>query len=395
MRFISADIIFPITKPPIKDGVLVIENNGKILDLLDPLSDDITRDMEIEKFSGLICPAFVNAHCHLELSHLKGKFSIGKGLSFFINEMIEKRKAAEEEIFEAMAKADLEMYENGIAIAGDISNHASSINTKHNSKIYYHTFIELFDIYPERAVPVFNDGLAIQKKFSEAGLKSSIVPHAPYTVSENLLKLISDHALIFSDLISIHNQETLSENEMFESGTGILLEKLRQISPRYIDWQPKNATSLKVILNSIDKNIPLQLVHNTFSDAEDIQTAIKNHENLYWCLCPNANLFIENSLPDIQYLADSNCNITLGTDSYASNTSLSILDELITISRYYPLLELSDLLKWATINGAAFFKVDTQYGSFENGKNPGIILIDNIDTEKLRLRSDSKIVRII
>lgn len=370
MQLFSADIIFPIHLPPIENGVVVVDDNGKIIDLLDPSKDVISDSLSIEKYSGVLCPGFVNTHCHLELSYLKGKFSQKKGLPFFIGEMVEKRGSNDDTIIPAMTEADAEMYSSGIVAVGDISNSSVSIDIKKGSKIYYHSFIELFDIFPDRAESVLANGIELQSKFSEAGLNTSIVPHAPYTVTSILMKMICQNAEETGSILCIHNQETASENEMFEKGSGSLIEKLRKMTGVYVDWKPTGKPSLRSVIEHFGKNNRLQLVHNTFTKSDDVRNASLIHPMLFWCLCVNANLFIENALPDIALLMNEKCKLTVGTDSYASNTSLSILDELKTISLNFPTIELSELLQWSTLNGASFLGIENRFGSFERGKLP-------------------------
>jgi cytosine/adenosine deaminase-related metal-dependent hydrolase len=133
------------------------------------------------------------------------------------------------------------------------------------------------------------------------------------------------------------------------------------------------------------------LVHNTYSTLEDINWAHLYSSVIYWCFCPNANLYIENRLPDFQTFINSACRILVGTDSYASNKSLSILEELKTISRHAPQIKLNMLLKWATLNGADFFGWKNELGSLQKGKSPGINLITDINTESLSLTESSSV----
>ena len=79
MRYISADYIFPISSPPIPNGIVVIDKNGTIIDI--GQSSTIKHQTSaLEKRSGIICPGFINTHCHLELSYLKGSISEKKGM---------------------------------------------------------------------------------------------------------------------------------------------------------------------------------------------------------------------------------------------------------------------------------------------------------------------------
>ena len=116
-------------------------------------------------------------------------------------------------------------------------------------------------------------------------------------------------------------------------------------------------------------------------------------QQLFFCLCPNANLYIENSLPPIELFREQQCKLVLGTDSLASNHGLDILDEIRTIQRQYPQVPLEEMLKWATLNGAEALQLDRNLGSFDKGKKPGVILIENIDG--MRLTELSRVRKLI
>ncbi|MEJ7674530.1 MAG: amidohydrolase family protein [Chitinophagaceae bacterium] len=120
------------------------------------------------------------------------------------------------------------------------------------------------------------------------------------------------------------------------------------------------------------------LVHNTFtkqSDIDFIKQEQENFEKTYFCLCINANKYIEDWLPPVELFLKNDCNIVLGTDSLASNSSLNLLDEMKTIQNIVPDITLEVMLQWATINGAKVLEMDKKLGSFEKGKKPGCSLI--------------------
>jgi len=116
------------------------------------------------------------------------------------------------------------------------------------------------------------------------------------------------------------------------------------------------------------------LVHNTVSSKADVEFAEKSHHDLYWCLCPQANLYIENTLPDVDLLISENVKITLGTDSLASNHQLNILSEMKTLQEHKK-VDFDKLLQWATHNGAEFLGLSQQFGTLQTGKKPGLNLI--------------------
>lgn len=115
-----------------------------------------------------------------------------------------------------------------------------------------------------------------------------------------------------------------------------------------------------------------------------IEYARQNLSGLHFCLCVNANLYIENSLPPIKKLMDAGAHIVLGTDSYSSNQQLSIAAEIRSIRQHYPMVPIETILQWATLNGASALGRSDELGSFEKGKFPGVVLLDQ-DLEARRL----------
>jgi len=222
MRKITADHIFPVNtkgdSSPLKEAVIITDDQGKILSI-DQRKDHDPASLEIHK--GAIIPGFINTHCHLELSHMKGKVATGTSLIPFISNVVSFRDSPEEEIMEAIAKADQEMYDGGIVAVGDISNKVDTKSQKEKSKINYYTFVEMFDFMQDSwTEQEYEKYMAVyQEQASDNGNKKSAVPHAPYSVSKSLFQKIN--ALNEKEAtVSIHNQETPPENELFLQKTG-------------------------------------------------------------------------------------------------------------------------------------------------------------------------------
>ena len=124
-------------------------------------------------------------------------------------------------------------------------------------------------------------------------------------------------------------------------------------------------------------------MHNTFSHESDLQAIAVNGKMNFLCACPKANLYIENRLPDYELWLKNDLKICIGTDSLASNNSLNIFEEIKTIQQHFPQISFATLLKWATLNGAEFLGIEKKYGSFEIGKKPGVVLINNETSTRL------------
>ena len=134
-------------------------------------------------------------------------------------------------------------------------------------------------------------------------------------------------------------------------------------------------------------------MHNTLTSKADIVAAQKWSQRVYWATCPNANLYIENRLPNYQYFLDENARVTIGTDSLTSNWQLSVLEEMKTIARYQSYVPFATMLEWATLNGAKALGFDATLGSIDVGKTPGLnVLNTNIHGD---LKAHTRVKRLI
>ena len=384
ISYLSASWIYPVSTAPLKNGVIALHNDGTIQEVFSAEEAKAKNLQDIQYYEGILVPGLINTHCHLELSHLKGKIPMHTGLPGFVQQVIQQRNSSAEEIENAMYAADEEMYLNGIVAVGDISNQTVSKEVKLQSKLYYHTFVEAMGFNPGKAAEIIAAAKLIRTAFSP--LKATIVPHAPYSVSAELFNEINAVSGISGESVSIHNQETADENAFFESKSGHFLKLYEFLGLDISFFKVQGKSSLQTYLPMLSAAPRTLLVHNTFSSKADLEFAVATHPLLFWCLCPNANLYIEDRLPDIALLKDAGVTLTLGTDSLASNQQLNILAEMYSLQQEAG-ISFEELLRWGTINGAAFLGIDTIYGSFEKGKKPGLNLIVEMDGSGLTPKS--------
>ena len=342
---------------------------------------------DVEVYSGVLSPGFVNCHCHLELSHMKGVIPEGTGLVDFLSTVIRQRAEAAppEGVAEAIAAGEQEMLDNGIMAVGDICNTADTVAQKALGRLYYHNFIETMGFVEEGAAARFAHSLAVFNAFAEAYQlpieSNSIVPHAPYSVSGALFRLIAGFP--GNHLLTIHNQESETENEWLLSGKGDFLRLYAALGLDVSFYRGTGKRSLESFLPYFYRNQSLILVHNVATGAEDVRAARAGGPDLYFCLCPNANLYISGQLPDVELLQRQGCRIVIGTDSLASNRQLSILEELKTLQRAFPGLPTPTLLQWATAGGAEALQAEGVLGTFAAGKQPGVVLIEGGEGDRL------------
>ncbi len=377
-RKFQAEKIFDGRKFIDQQQVLITKEDGTI----EAIVSASEAGDDIQKLDGIISPGFINCHCHLELSHMKGIIPEKTGLVDFVWKIVTERHHPEEEILRAISDAEDEMLQNGIVAVGDICNNALTIPQKQKARLAYYNFIESSGWLPSIAESRFERAKTLLEQYETVNrqlstVNCSIVPHAPYSVSENLWQTIQPY--FEGKVVSIHNQETAFEDEFFVQGTGDFNRMYELMKIDNSHHQPTKRSSLQSYFEKLTEAKNILLVHDTFTKQADIDFARQLSTvncQLFFCLCINANQYIEDALPPIELFRKNDCNIVLGTDSLASNWSLNIADEIKTIRKYFPDIELEEILSWATLNGAKALDMNRTLGSLEKGKTPGVVHFD-------------------
>jgi len=357
--------------------VLEVADDGRIIAL-----HDSSREQEAIHYDGVLCPGFVNVHCHMELSHMRSIIPERTGLIPFLQQvMMQRENFTDEQKQAARHIAYEEMLGNGIVAVGDIANSTDTLDLRALDKLHVHTFIEAIGFTETHAQQRFDFSKKVFDDFVTQSLKTktltqSIVPHAPYSISPSLFGLINDFDQ--NALISIHNEESIEENKFYTDKSGAVNDLLNGFNIDSSFFTPSGRSSLQTYTEWFSASHPFIFVHNTYSTIEDVRYAQQKFPGTYWCLCPNANKYIENRLPDIDMLLMEAKNICIGTDSLASNQRLSVLAELYTIKRQYAGLDWGLLLRWGTFNGARALQ-HSRIGSIEPGNIPGIVQVTGLD----------------
>ncbi len=367
-RKFTADKIFNGTSL-LGGKVLIASREGKIIDLVEKAE----AGEEIEVYEGIISPGFINCHCHIELSHLKNIIPQHSGLVDFLIAVMKVRNAPPWQMMEAMSKAEEELYHSGTVAIADICNTSDSISLKQNSRLHWHNFVEVSGFVNATADERFEQAKIIEDSFAKLPFRYSIIPHAPYSVSKKLFHLINDHS---RQQLSIHNQETHSENELYKNKSGDLLRLYDELGIDISFFEATGKTSFQSWLPNFTHHQKIISVHNTHISQHDLDES----REVTFCICINANLYIENALPPLPLLIKNKCPVVIGTDSYASNTQLNMVEEMKTIQQHFPNIDMATLLTWATSNGAETLGIMSNFGSFDKGKNPGIVLLENVDS---------------
>ena len=393
---VAASFIYTLdSAEPIVNGYVEYDDDGTILET-GPCEDPESEQVFYR--NGAIVPGFVNAHCHVELSHLHRKFRKGTGMAGFIDQINALRDWAGRDVKQVLVKEWMDkMWADGVSAMADISNDDSSFDVKKSHPMYTRTFLEVFGSEPHMCEGVMKDVTELKRIADEAGIDAAPTPHSCYTMSPQLLTS-SAMAGLESGYLSYHSQESQEEEDLLLTGTGSMYENRKRSG---MSTPPVTGeSSLKYFIGRLaaGKQPPydghILLVHNVCLRQDDIDAAKTVMKNVYWAICPLSNIFIHNALPPVELMRKNGLDIMVGTDSLSSNDDLDMVKELCCIHANFPQVPMTEMLEWACLNGARFLSKEDVLGSIVTGKKPGIVLVHDVD-RKGQLTETSHSERII
>ena len=395
IKRIAASYVYTLeSAEPLRNGFVEYdENDGTIIRTgvcEDPQSEGILQ--------GALVPGFVNAHCHVELSHLHGKFYKGSGMAGFIDQINALRDWAGREVKQELVRKWMDkMWNDGVSAMADISNDDSSFDIKASHNMYTRTFLEVFGSEPEMCDGVMSDVTDLDALAQEKGIDAAPTPHSCYTMSPALLSA-SAAAGLAKGYVSYHSQESQEEEDLLLTGTGAMYEN--RVRNGMSTPPVTGESSLKYFIDRLASVVPapydqhILLVHNVCLKQDDIDAAKKVMNNVYWAICPLSNIFIHNALPPVELMRKNGLAITVGTDSLSSNDDLSMIKEIACIHENFPEVPMNEIFAWASLNGARFLSREDILGSFAPGKRPGIVLVNGLDADGY-VTSESTSIRLV
>lgn len=382
MKRIAAEYLYTLDSyEPLVNGFVEYDYDGTIVSVGE--CEDVGKEETFYK--GALVPGFVNTHCHIELSHLQGKFAKKTGMAGFIDQINALRDISDRTSrMECIRKWMDRLWSQGVSAMGDISNGDESFPAKAASPMYTRTFLEVFGSEPEDCAKVMESVGQLQEKVAGYGLDAAPTPHSCYTMSPELLTAAS-RAALDSGYLSYHSQESLQEEQMLVSGSGALYENRKRLgmSTPPVTGRP----SLFYFLDRIGKIHPapfeehILLVHEVCLTEEAADAVNDKLKNAFVALCPMSNIFIHDTLPPVALMRRKGMKITVGTDSLSSNDTLDIVGEMHCLQKAFPYISLGEILTWACRNGALFLGKEKGLGTIAPGKRPGIVLIEGLDAD--------------
>jgi cytosine/adenosine deaminase-related metal-dependent hydrolase len=315
--------------------------------------------------SALIIPGLVNAHTHLELTGLKNPLTNAGSFTDWISKLVHARRQwTREQIFSSAQEGMQLSLASGTTLVGDISSSAVSCAFE-NQQLRRVYFEEVLAFAPDRADEILSS-LHLEKEISGQPLSvHGISPHAPYSVSAQLYQGAAKLARIMHKPLSTHAAETLAELQFLKTGTGEFRDFLNALNLLPLNWKPPGLAPI-AYLDSLGVLGPsCLLAHCNYLDKESIETIANSHSHVVYC--PRSHHFFGHTNHPIRSLLDSGINVSLGTDSLASNESLSLIDEMRFLFKTRKDLQPEEILQAATLNGAAALGFDGVLGCLKSG----------------------------
>ncbi len=380
MKRFTAEYVYTLADAPLRHAFVEVEEDGTIL-----RTGICPEEEKVE--AGALCPGFVNAHCHVELSYMKGLFRKGTGMAGFIDQINALRDTSSmEDKVAALKEAMDSMWNRGVVAMADISNCADSFEVKAHHPMYTRSFLEVFGANPSDCDAVMEGVRDLQKKAHALGLDAAPTPHSCYTMSPELVSA-SSAAGLEDGFLSFHSEESDEEEQMMMHGSGPMWDNRMANG---IPTPPVTGTSsleyFLMRLRAAGLQEPIRghvlLVHECCLTAEGAASARKTLAQPFLAVCPLSNLFIHNTLPPIPVMRESGIPICIGTDSLSSNDDLDMLAEVECLQKAFN-LPLEEVLTWACLNGARFLGLEDRLGTLEPGKKPGLVRLLNHQSHRV------------
>lgn len=386
--------VVPVSSPVIENGA-VITVGRRILEVgrLSSLKHGFAGTVQ-DHGASIITPSFINAHTHLELSYLKGRLPKNKGFVRWVREIVgliaERNQTCEKSnltVENSIKEAISEIHKNKCAAVGDVGNLdivPDKIRKKQKDELQTLSGIFFKEIICSGQSDFLTDSFISKNIIKHPdSMDITLSAHAPYSVHSDALKTIKKANRLHGLPFTIHVSESFEENMFMESGTGPLCDFLNEKRGEDASLSSPGLSSVKYLhkLGVLDsKTICVHCVHIDKVDME-----ILSNTGATVCLCPESNRFIGVGKAPVSDFFKSNINVVLGTDSFASNSRLSIFNEMSAVSNLAPDVHPDLILRSATINGALSLGIESDFGTLEAGKssNFAVHCVDNLKQHEI------------
>ncbi len=370
-----AGYVIPVTRPVIRNGGVLTDHEHVLA--CGPFAElyrDFPRARVIDHGSGVLLPGLINAHIHLELSHL---YQLGRqpfigsfpGWIMQLIRLREKFGAENDDAKTAALNVLVQQYSDGVVVMLDIGN------TLIGQALAGQTPVQLL-AYREH---LGFTGSRLQQNLDHLDKQSELIfcsAHAPYSTHIDLIAALKNRADRLGHVFPLHVAESRAESTMFREGAGEMVEFLRQrgfwddaFTARAGDFPTPVAF---LAANGVLDGSTL-CVHCVQVNDEDI--ALLAQTGAHVCLCPGSNRFLEVGSAPVEKFVKAGILPALGTDSPASNPEISLWREMTLLAEEHPRVPASTIVAMATLGGAQALGVEREYGCIAEGQKTHLLYV--------------------
>jgi cytosine/adenosine deaminase-related metal-dependent hydrolase len=345
-----------------------ISDDGRISSIESRSNSPSIHEAEIVDWgAALIIPGLINAHAHLELTSLQGQLTRFQSFTDWVLQLIEKRRLWTKEDFLSSVRAGVEaVLKSGTTLVGDVSASGWSCDAGCSSGLRRVVFEESTAFPPSNMDSALSQvEQRLDQSVPDPLLVRGVSPHAPYSVSPELYRRLADLSRERRFLLATHIAETASEIQFLQFGTGEFRELLLRLGVLPDTWKPPQLSPI-AYLDSLGVLGPFTiLIHCNYLDWDSVNRILASQGSVVYC--PRSHDFFGHEQHPVRQLLDLGINVALGTDSLASNRSLSMLDEMRHLFRSRKDLKPEEIFRLATVNGAAALKFGRVLGCLRPG----------------------------
>jgi cytosine/adenosine deaminase-related metal-dependent hydrolase len=370
----SASWLFRGDGPPLRDGWVKVEGDR----IVTTGSGVPPAGAEVRRFDGALMPGLVNAHCHLELTTLRGRLDRGQPFPAWVGQMRETTSAYGPSDYHEAARAGIgQLLAGGCTAVLDVGNTGEAVRALAESPLRALAFIEALGLDPALADARLEAAAAHAAAVSPIGrFRPGVTPHAAYSCSPDLLRRVLAHQRALGLPVTLHACESREEAELFAAGTGPLAEFCLRIYP---DAPRHEGTTPIRWLESLDL-LPdgAIIAHGNTLNAADMEILARRGASV--AHCPSSHAFFGHPPFPYEDLRARGVNVCLGTDSLASGDSLSMLEQARLFRAIRPHLPTWEALATASVAGAAALGLKDS-GALRPGSAADFIAVSAKDPE--------------
>ncbi len=378
--------VLPIAQPPVRDGWVEVVR-GRVVGVSGASSrSPDARDVELGEVA--ILPGLVNAHTHLELSHMRGAVTPSDTFVSWIRQVVALRREQADPsadcILSGVDEGIKEAVACGTAVVGDISNTLVTCGPLIRSALAGVVFYELIRFRAESAAMAVEEARVRIAAIGSDDVRASLAAHAPYSVSPEMLKAIAgegDQGVISADEdandcatpFSVHLSESAEEVEFVRSASGPWKTFLEDMG----SWDSSFAAPAVSPVEYLDRLGVLGphtlAVHGVQMSSADLARLAKRGSTLV--TCPRSNARTGAGVPPIGRFYESGVRVAVGTDSLASTPDLNVFSELAAMRALAPEVPAASFIESATRNGAVALGFD-DFGTIATGQRARLLAVD-------------------